>query len=56
MLNKKAQACLLLTVVTGTFLPGQQETIPGAPLPGITGRELELFRLGRADFLEVEKA
>ncbi|MSV29527.1 MAG: hypothetical protein EXQ52_12415 [Bryobacterales bacterium] len=29
---------------------------PGAPLPGITSAELELFRLGREDFNEVETA
>ncbi len=32
----------------------QQPVIPGAPLAGLTSRELELFRLGREDFLEVE--
>src|SRR5918912_463022 len=30
--------------------------IPGSPLPGITAAEYELFRLGRADFVEVETA
>jgi CxxC motif-containing protein (DUF1111 family) len=33
-----------------------QERLPGSPLPGITPRELELFRMGRNDFLEVETA
>jgi CxxC motif-containing protein (DUF1111 family) len=37
-------------------LRGQQETAPGAPLPGLTARELELFRIGRSDFLEIESA
>jgi CxxC motif-containing protein (DUF1111 family) len=31
-------------------------TPPGSPLPGITSHELELFRLGREDFVEVESA
>src|SRR5690242_14061872 len=35
---------------------GQQEIQPGAPLAGLTARELELFRLGRSDFLEIENA
>ena len=34
----------------------QQEPVPGSPLAGITSRELELFRMGRNDFLEVETA
>jgi CxxC motif-containing protein (DUF1111 family) len=33
-----------------------QDTTPGAPLTGLTSRDLELFRLGRSDFLEVESA
>jgi len=37
-------------------LCGQQDILPGAPLAGLTSRELELFRLGRSDFLEVESA
>jgi CxxC motif-containing protein (DUF1111 family) len=32
----------------------QEERVPGSPLPGISSRELELFRMGRNDFLEVE--
>lgn len=34
----------------------QQEHFPGGALPDIMSRELELFRLGRNDFLEVETA
>ena len=34
----------------------QTNPVPGSPLAGITSRELELFRLGRNDFLEVETA
>lgn len=37
-------------------LAGEQQVIPGGPLAGVTSRELELFRMGRADFLEVETA
>ena len=37
-------------------LVAQTDVAPGAPLPGLTSRELELFRQGRADFLEVESA
>jgi len=33
-----------------------QQGAPGSPLAGITSRQLELFRLGREDFLEVERA
>ncbi|HUR44736.1 MAG TPA: di-heme oxidoredictase family protein [Candidatus Saccharimonadales bacterium] len=40
-----------------TYLVAQQAAAPvGSPLPGITSRELELFRMGREDFLEVETA
>jgi CxxC motif-containing protein (DUF1111 family) len=34
---------------------GEEQTL-GAPLPGISSRELELFRMGRTDFMEVESA
>ena len=37
-------------------LPGQQPTLPGDPLPGLTPAELEEFMLGLDDFLEVETA
>jgi hypothetical protein len=56
----KARALLFVSsavaLLATTILRGQQDTIPGAPLAGITSRELELFRLGRSDFLEVESA
>src|SRR5262245_29914912 len=38
------------------LLRGEQDDVPGAPLAGLTPRDLELFRLGRSDFLEVETA
>lgn len=37
-------------------LSGQRTVIPGSPLAGITGRDLELFRAGLDDFSEVETA
>jgi CxxC motif-containing protein (DUF1111 family) len=46
---------LLIAILTATAF-SQSATPPGSPLPGITAQELELFRLGRADFVEVETA
>src|SRR5262245_40894899 len=43
-------------LIAVAWIRGQQEPVPGAPLSGLTSRELELFRLGRSDFLEVESA
>jgi hypothetical protein len=43
-----------VALLATAILRGQQDTVPGAPLPGLTSRELELFRLGRSDFLKVE--
>jgi CxxC motif-containing protein (DUF1111 family) len=44
-------------VFATAFLSAQQDTPPeGSPLAGIASRELELFRLGRTDFLAVETA
>ena len=54
--NKKAMAALSTGLLAVAVLWAQQAAVPGAPLPGITARELELFRLGRADFMEVENA
>lgn len=45
-----------LFVAAGVGIRAQQDHVPGGPLPGITSRELELFRMGRNDFLEVETA
>lgn len=45
-----------LSILGGLSLSQTQRTIlPGDPMPGITAHELELFRLGREDFLEVEE-
>lgn len=49
----------LLTVLAACIAAVSQigpEIVPGSPLPGITRFELERFRLGREDFLEVETA
>src|SRR5262245_63290106 len=43
-------------LIAVAWLRAQDDPIPGAPLSGLTSRELELFRLGRSDFLEVETA
>lgn len=60
MLSKRAQGAVLFAVaaglLAGVVLRAQQESVPGAPLAGLTARELELFRIGRSDFLEVESA
>ena len=49
-------AVAALPVVT-TYVSAQQDTrAEGSPLAGIASRELELFRLGREDFLSVETA
>ena len=43
--------------VAATYLMAQESAaVLGLPLSGITSRELELFREGREDFLEVETA
>jgi CxxC motif-containing protein (DUF1111 family) len=47
---------LLLAIACGVLLFAQPAIRPGAPLPGLTSRELELFRMGLEDFLEVETA
>jgi CxxC motif-containing protein (DUF1111 family) len=47
---------LAAAALAGAIVWGQQVRAPGAPLAGLSSRELELFRMGRADFLEVETA
>jgi CxxC motif-containing protein (DUF1111 family) len=44
----------VVSLAAGIAVWAQQERLPGAALPGISSRELELFRMGRTDFLEVE--
>ena len=39
---------------TAAVVWAQPEATPGGPLPGLSSRDLELFRLGREDFMEVE--
>lgn len=45
-------AALILTAL-GTF--AQSPVVPGDPLPGVTPREFEEFRLGLEDFREIEE-
>jgi CxxC motif-containing protein (DUF1111 family) len=45
----------LLSVFIAAGL-AQQAGLPGSPMSGLTSRELELFRAGREDFMEVETA
>lgn len=45
-------AALILTAL-GTF--AQSPVVPGDPLPGVTPREFEEFRLGLDDFREIEE-
>jgi CxxC motif-containing protein (DUF1111 family) len=47
---------LIFLLAVGAVLAAiaQEDRLPGGSLPGITSRELELFRMGRNDFLEVE--
>jgi CxxC motif-containing protein (DUF1111 family) len=56
----RAAASLLLAALgclTTTITVAQQgPPVPGGPLPGLTPREFEEFRLGLEDFLEVETA
>ena len=47
-------AAFSLIVITAAL--AQELALPGGPLGGLTSQELELFRAGRADFLEVESA
>jgi CxxC motif-containing protein (DUF1111 family) len=52
-----AYRTILAPLLLGACLVcAQQSTTPGGPLPGLASRELELFRMGRNDFLEVESA
>ncbi|MGH9629857.1 MAG: di-heme oxidoredictase family protein [Bryobacteraceae bacterium] len=47
---------LALTVVCVAYSQTGRYVQPGSPLPGITPYEMELFRLGLEDFMEVETA
>jgi CxxC motif-containing protein (DUF1111 family) len=51
-----ALAIVLAAASTVTILVGQTRTTPGDPLPNLTPREFEEFRIGLEDFLEVETA
>jgi CxxC motif-containing protein (DUF1111 family) len=47
---------LVMVLTLLGVLWAQNSPAPGGALPGLTSRELELFRMGRNDFLEVETA
>ena len=46
----------LVVLLCGGVLAAQRGALPGDPLPGLTPVEFEEFRLGLADFVEVETA
>src|SRR5260221_14595391 len=49
---KNGQRAVILLAIAATYAGSQQDTpAEGSPLAGISSRELELFRLGRGDFL-----
>ena len=50
------KAVVIVLGLLALHLAGEQQVNPGGPLPGVTSRELELFRIGREDFMEVETA
>lgn len=49
-------AALLGAITLAFNQSAQRALVPGAPLPGITGAELESFRAGLDDFSEVESS
>jgi CxxC motif-containing protein (DUF1111 family) len=51
-----AAAALSLTWLAAVLVAQGRAALPGDPLPGLTPREFEEFRLGLDDFLEVESA
>jgi CxxC motif-containing protein (DUF1111 family) len=54
-MSRRSFASIGFAVLAAGLLSwAQQEKLPGGPLAGITSRDLELFRMGREDFLEVE--
>ena len=61
-MNKNRQKAVISLAIAAlpfvtTYVSAQQDTpAEGSPLAGISSRELELFRLGREDFMSVETA
>ena len=54
---KRTFAAITLAFASLSFSQsGGPQAVPGSPLPGIIPYELELFRLGREDFSEIESA
>ena len=51
---RKSTTGLLISMFGLALWAQRDDLLPGSPLPGISSRELELFRLGREDFMEVE--
>src|SRR5688572_31593191 len=47
-------AALLFATLIIAVSWAQQPGVPGSPMAGLTSRELEQFRVGREDFMEVE--
>ena len=52
----KTIACAAVLFLAAFATAQTQPSLPGSPLPGVTPQEFEEFRLGLADFLEVEAA
>ena len=46
----------VVLIATAVHVAGQSQIVAGDPLPGITPREFQEFRLGLEDFREVEEA
>ena len=55
-MNTVSISVLAFTVVLAVHSQTTRYIQPGSPLPGITPAEMELFRMGLEDFLEVETA
>src|SRR5882672_6936330 len=53
---KAAILCIVLFSAYSIAQTVSRVSLPGSPLPGLTPRELELFRVGLEDFTEVETA
>jgi CxxC motif-containing protein (DUF1111 family) len=54
--TRPAAGGFVMMLALGALGAGTRKTLPGDPLPGVTGAEFELFRIGREDFTEVETA
>ena len=52
----KSRILIVFTVLLSFGQTAGDRVLPGSPLPGISSRELELFRLGLEDFIAIETA